>query len=158
METYYDTLEVAKTATKKEIKKAYYRLAKEYHPDHHKNDEAAVAKFKAVGEAYRVLSDDAARAEYDRKLAEGPAPAKGRPGARPAGGPVQKPKPRTPGASTANLDFQNITDSFAAFYGFDPKSKQVTDEGKLGTYVPKERKKNPLDMTDMFERFMGIKK
>lgn len=157
MENHYETLEVAKTATAKEIKKAYYRLAKKYHPDHNQNDPAAAERFKAVGEAYRVLSNDGTRAEYDRMLEEGPAKAKTA-GQGAAGGPVRKPRPKTPGASAANVNFQNITDSFAAFYGFNPKSKQVTNEDKLNTYVPKERKKNPLDMTDMFEQFMGIKK
>ena len=67
MENYYAVLEVEKTATKKEIKKSYYRLAKKYHPDHNPDDPKAAERFKLVGEAYRVLSDDVARADYDQK-------------------------------------------------------------------------------------------
>jgi len=158
MENYYKVLEVEQSATKKEIKKSYYRLAKLYHPDHNKDDATAAEKFKLVGEAYRVLSDDAARANYDRELAEGPKKtAPGQPKTKQTATPGAARKPKAPGASAAQVDFQNLAQNFAAFYGFNPKTKEVTNEDKLGTYVPKEKKKNPLDMTDMFERFMGIK-
>lgn len=63
---YYEVLGVAKTATDDEIKKAYRRLAMEYHPDRNNGDKAAEEKFKAVGEAYAVLSDPQKRAAYDR--------------------------------------------------------------------------------------------
>ena len=63
---YYEVLGVAKTATDDEIKKAYRRLAMKYHPDRNGGDKAAEEKFKAVGEAYGVLSDPEKRAAYDR--------------------------------------------------------------------------------------------
>ncbi|NQV93398.1 DnaJ domain-containing protein [Candidatus Kaiserbacteria bacterium] len=59
---YYKTLQVAKNATKDEIKKAFRTLAHKYHPDKQTGDEA---KFKEISEAYSVLSDDKKRAEYD---------------------------------------------------------------------------------------------
>ncbi|XP_055534639.1 protein tumorous imaginal discs, mitochondrial-like isoform X2 [Wyeomyia smithii] len=62
---YYSTLGVAKNASAKEIKKAYYQLAKKYHPDTNKNDPDAGRKFQEVSEAYEVLSDDTKRREYD---------------------------------------------------------------------------------------------
>ncbi len=158
MANHYEILEVAKTATKKEIKKAYYRLAKKYHPDHNQGDAAIAEKFKAVGEAYRILSDDAARADYDRQLEEGPAQKQGT--GRTASGDapgVQRQRPKTPEASTAGIDMQQMQQSFERFWGYNPKTKQVTDESKLNTYVEKEKKKNPLDMSGMFEKFMGFK-
>lgn len=52
---YYETLGVSKTATAKDIKKAYYQLAKKYHPDTNKTDPNAAKKFQEVSEAYEVL-------------------------------------------------------------------------------------------------------
>src|SRR4051794_30207596 len=62
---YYATLEVERTASKADIKKAYLRLARKYHPDVNKDADAEV-RFKEVTEAYEVLSDDDRRAAYDR--------------------------------------------------------------------------------------------
>ncbi|XP_065366908.1 protein tumorous imaginal discs, mitochondrial isoform X2 [Calliphora vicina] len=62
---YYQTLGVAKNASAKDIKKAYYQLAKKYHPDTNKDDPDAGRKFQEVSEAYEVLSDDTKRREYD---------------------------------------------------------------------------------------------
>ena len=63
---YYEVLGVARGASDDEIKKAYRRLAMKYHPDRNNGDKAAEEKFKAVGEAYAVLSDPQKRAAYDR--------------------------------------------------------------------------------------------
>ncbi|WP_062355716.1 molecular chaperone DnaJ [Bacillus kwashiorkori] len=62
---YYDVLGVSKTATKEEIKKAYRKLSKQYHPDINK-EPGADEKFKEIAEAYEVLSDDGKRAQYDQ--------------------------------------------------------------------------------------------
>ena len=63
---YYATLWVEKWASKDEIKKAYRKLAMQYHPDRNKWDKASEEKFKEVWEAYAVLSDDGKRQQYDR--------------------------------------------------------------------------------------------
>lgn len=62
---YYEVLGVSKNATKEEIKKAYRKLSKQYHPDINKAPDAA-EKFKEIKEAYEVLSDDQKRAHYDQ--------------------------------------------------------------------------------------------
>ena len=62
---YYTTLGVAKTATTKEIKQTYRKLARKYHPDVNPGDKVAEARFKEVNEAYEVLGDAEKRTKYD---------------------------------------------------------------------------------------------
>ncbi len=63
---YYEVLEVSKTATVEEIKKAYRKKAIQYHPDKNPGDKVAEEKFKEAAEAYEVLSDPQKRQRYDR--------------------------------------------------------------------------------------------
>ncbi len=65
---YYETLRVASNSSPSDIKKAYYELAKKYHPDRNKDDPEAAKVFQTVAEAYEVLGDEAKRAEYDSSI------------------------------------------------------------------------------------------
>jgi molecular chaperone DnaJ len=65
MKDYYKILEVSSNASKSDIKKAFKRLAKKYHPDINKGDNKAEERFKEISEAYEVLSRDDERAKYD---------------------------------------------------------------------------------------------
>src|SRR5919199_4702684 len=73
----YESLGVSKNASQDEIKKAYRKLVREFHPDKNPGDEAAEARFKEVQSAYDVLSDPDKRKQYDRFGSNG------RPGAGP---------------------------------------------------------------------------
>ncbi len=66
MRDYYEVLNVDRTASQEDIKRAFRRLAREYHPDVKKDDPQANDRFKEINEAYQVLSDPDRRAQYDR--------------------------------------------------------------------------------------------
>jgi molecular chaperone DnaJ len=63
---FYETLGVGKTADADELKRAYRKLAMQYHPDRNPGDKSAEQKFKEINEAYDILKDDQKRAAYDR--------------------------------------------------------------------------------------------
>ncbi|HLO31986.1 MAG TPA: J domain-containing protein [Anaerolineales bacterium] len=63
---YYKTLGVERNASEDEIRKAYRKLAMQYHPDRNPNDKQAEERFKEINEAYQVLSDTQKRSHYDR--------------------------------------------------------------------------------------------
>ena len=63
---YYEILGVKKGASDKEIKQAYRKLARKYHPDVNPSDQSAEAKFKEINAAYEVLSDPEKRTKYDQ--------------------------------------------------------------------------------------------
>jgi curved DNA-binding protein len=66
---YYKTLEIEKAATVDEVKKAFRKLARKYHPDINPNDKVAAERFNQINEAYEVLTDPEKRAKYDRLAA-----------------------------------------------------------------------------------------
>ncbi len=68
---YYRVLGIDKKAPDKEIRRAYRRLARKYHPDLNQNDKKSEARFKEISEAYEVLSDQEKRQAYDNPMAGG---------------------------------------------------------------------------------------
>ena len=67
---YYLELDLKRTASKREIKQAYYRLSKKYHPDIN-NEPNASEKFKSINEAYEILGDERKKLEYDMSIKQG---------------------------------------------------------------------------------------
>ena len=124
---YYQILGLTETADTDAIKKAYRRLAKECHPDAYPGDKRAEERFKQITEAYAVLSDAEKRKEYDRGRTEAD----------------RKPK----AASGAD---------FFSFMNVPPKGCQDHQEQEPKT-KKQETKRNPIDTSGLFERYMGFK-
>jgi molecular chaperone DnaJ len=114
---YYQTLGVTEKATTDEIKKAFRRLAKQYHPDRNPNNTQAADRFKEINEAHDVLSDPDKRKKYDMLRKYGAfAGAAG--GGRPRGGPG--PSPQDMGADFDISDlgsFGGLGDLFSSLFG-----------------------------------------
>lgn len=87
---YYKTLGVSKTSTDREIKQAYRKLARKYHPDVNPGDKAAETKFKGINEAYEVLGDQAKRSKYDELGANWAHYSQSRPAGAPGGVPFEE--------------------------------------------------------------------
>ncbi len=101
-ETLYDTLGVKKGASADEIKKAYRKLARQYHPDTNQGDKSAEERFKQVQTAYDVLSDAEKRKAYDRF---GSTNGRGAPG------------PGGVNVDFGNVDFGDLGDIFGGLFG-----------------------------------------
>ncbi|MBF0345534.1 MAG: DnaJ domain-containing protein [Nitrospirae bacterium] len=106
---YYSTLGVDKGATQDEIKKAYRKLARKYHPDLNQGKTWSEAKFKEINEAYDVLGDPKKRAEYDNPV-------------RYAFGADSGFENFTNRRSTNNFDFNNFGDIFSDIFGFNART------------------------------------
>ena len=104
---YYEVLGVGRGASDDEIKKAYRKLAKQYHPDMNPGDKTAEAKFKEVNEAYEVLSDKDKRAKYDQFGHAGVDPNFGAGGGGPFGG----------GFGGFDMGDIDLGDIFGSFFG-----------------------------------------
>ncbi|MSR05910.1 MAG: molecular chaperone DnaJ [Gemmatimonadetes bacterium] len=123
---YYKSLGVPETASADDLKKAYRRLAKKYHPDASPNDAGASERFKEISEAYSVLSDAEKRKQYDmmRKY-----------GAFGTGGGRGSPRPGTGGRSDPfgggarfeefSTDFGGLGDLFSSIFGRGRKAEEA---------------------------------
>lgn len=102
---YYDVLGVSRGASDADIKSAYRKLAKQFHPDKNAGDEKAAEKFKEIGEAYAVLNDPEKRKLYDQYGHTGQVP----PGEYPGGG--------FQGADFGGFDGSQFSDFFQGLFG-----------------------------------------
>ena len=139
---YYKVLGINEQANDEQIKQAYRKLAKKYHPDLNPGNHEAEEKFKDVVEAYEVLGDAAKRKEYDakRKTTENRSNSK-------------HTQEMRNNAAYSDINIANFTKDMEKYFGFSFSGEQKEMQGKNGN----GSKKNPLDVTEMFEAFMKVK-
>ena len=121
---YYEVLGVGKTASTDEIKRAYRKAAMKYHPDRNPGDKEAEEKFKEVGEAYEVLSDDQKRSRYDQFGFAGVDPSYGGGGDAGYGG-----------GFGGFGDFGDLGDIFGSFFGGGGSGRSHANAPRRGENV-----------------------
>lgn len=146
MKDYYSVLGLTREAGEKEIKAAYRKLAKQYHPDVVKGDKKKEARMYEIQEAYGCLGDSKQREQYDRRLEE---QEKGERGRMKERRPGERKQRGTPGEKAGPMPDM---DAFERFFGFQA--------GKgMETYHPKgEKGKKPegaVDAGELFASFFG---
>lgn len=146
---YIDSaLGVSQTADEDTIKKAYRKAAKECHPDTHPGDKRAEERFKEIGEAYRILSDKQKREEYNARAAQKEQKsAAGRNSAGTCRNGAGTGRKNTGGGT---IDPGDIEKEFERFFSMGKQSEKKENRT--------QQKINPMDVTDLFERYMGLKR
>lgn len=148
---YYEILGVSKSATADEIKKAYRKVAMQYHPDRNPGDKGAEEKFKEAAEAYEVLSDADKRAQYDRFGHNAFGPGRG------AGG--------FGGGGGMNMEdifsqFGDIfgNDAFGSFFGGSSRSSSGRGRGARGSNLRVKLKLNFEELAKGTSKTIKVKK
>src|ERR1700728_2189480 len=111
---YYKTLGVDKKATPEEIKKAYRKLARQYHPDRNPDDKQAEARFKEISQAHDVLGDPDKRKQYDTGT-----------GPFAAGGGAGGPGPGFGGFGNFDFDGSSMGDILSNLFGGSASGRRV---------------------------------
>ena len=138
---YYKVLGIERDATHEEIRKAYRKLAKKYHPDSNPNDETAKERFLKVNEAHLVLANKDKKADYDKKLFGG-------------GGFGKTEESFTRTGSQGNINYEDFARTgtiFEDFFSFNPKTKEHSLNQKNNDVKPMKTK-------DAFGAIFGNKK
>jgi DnaJ-class molecular chaperone len=162
---YYATLGVQKTATEKEIKQAYRKLARKFHPDVNPGDKKAESRFKEINEAYEVLGDPEKRKKYDELGANwrmyeqtqqyGP----GAPGGHPGGGATWRVNSELSAEDLEDLlggSEGSFSEFFRTFFGAEPRARTT-----IRTGGPRRRPGHDLEQEihlTLEEAFQGTRK
>src|SRR5437667_2250684 len=129
---YYQLLGVAESATTDEIKKAFRRLAKQYHPDRNPNNPQAAERLKEINEAHDVLSDPEKRKKYDQLRRYGAFAGAGRAG---AGGGGSTPGPDVDFDLSDLGSFGGLGDLFSSIFGRRGTGTRLEDEDEIETAI-----------------------
>jgi curved DNA-binding protein len=140
MKTHYDTLGVSKDASQDQIKLAYRKLSKKYHPDVNSGSKDAEKIFLEVQEAYTILKNKTSREEYDRQLEKASHHHTGRNAENTANKQTSEKKQA--------FNIHDMEKNFEQFFGFNPKSKEMQSKSHKGN-------KDPINTNDLFERYFN---
>ncbi|MEJ9214981.1 DnaJ domain-containing protein [Aneurinibacillus thermoaerophilus] len=149
MKNYYEILGIERNASREEIKKAYRKLAKRYHPDVNSGSSESEKLFKEINEAYRILYDESLRKTYDAKM---------------NGVKEEKSNGKQDSDKKAEVhrehggdqwfDIKDMEKNFERFFGFNPKTKEMTLKNKS----IKNTNKHSINTTKFFERYFRVNK
>lgn len=147
MKDYYSILEIAEHADAQEIKKAYRKLAKKYHPDVVKDDTTKMQRMYEIQEAYECLGNAEKKKRYDESRKKHTSSSEGRT--------ASTSRKKTTSGQTGeqgNSTFSNSS-QFERFFGFQPGKGMETYQDKKA----RERKKQgPICPEEMFAQFFGV--
>lgn len=141
MKNYYAILQVPETAEEQEIRKAYRRLAKKYHPDVVKDDENKIKRMYEIQEAYQCLGDEEKRKQYDEMLC------KSRKGNSTNEQSTNKQNQARERKSTPDMG------EFERFFGFQPGKGMETYQG---SQKAARKPDGPIRSDEMFRAFFGF--
>ncbi|WP_379143071.1 DnaJ domain-containing protein [Paenibacillus sp. sgz500992] len=138
---YYEVLGIAPNASSAEVKQAYRKLAKKYHPDTNGGDPQAAERFKQVHEAYKVLGNEESRTAYQSQSQSRTTRASGEPPEKPSAG-----------KERVSFDPGNMEEQFERFFGFQQKKQSDRN-------IPKHSEPaKSMEASELFERYFGIRK
>lgn len=155
---FYEILEVSKTATAEEIKKAYRKVALKYHPDRNQGDKAAEEKFKQAAEAYEVLSDPQKKARYDQYGHAGVDPNQGYGGGYSGGGMNMEDIFRNFGDVFGGGGGGGGFDPFETFFGGGSRGGGQRTRGKRGSNLRIKVKLNLQEVAEGARKSLKVKK
>ena len=141
----YKVLGVSADADAAQIKKSYRDLAKKYHPDLNPGNKAAEELFKEINKAFDIIGDEKKRKEYDFERTHNNTDT--------TSSTNQNNKKQNSYVPRPDINFAKAGVNFEQFFGFDPKSGEITNEDKLKS----NKNKDPINTSDIFSRFMGFK-
>lgn len=139
---YYKILGISREASEEDIKKAYRRLSKKYHPDANIGNKAAEKLFMEISEAYSVLGDKEKRRIYDGEIQKD---AKRQT--------VKSGMTQKTAKEPMQFDFFSMGFNFEKYFGFPPKEAKMDEKERKTT---DGRTANPIDTSNLFERYMGF--
>ena len=149
MKNLYKVLGVDESASGAEIKKAYRKLAKKYHPDVNPYNQEAEKIFKEITEAYEIIGDETKREKYDRERKLNGQQRQQTQGEPKTQGPFKGHGQAETKRTAPNMGNMNFEGQFANFFGFDPHTKEMKGKGPSS---------NPLNTDALFSSFFNPKK